>query len=55
MSLTPPKLIVFWVSVALALLGILGMFNILIPVALGTWMFLGAWVILFLGVVLKDF
>ncbi len=55
MQLTPPKQIVFIISLVLAVLGLLGMFGILIPVTLASWLLLAAFVVLALGVALKDF
>lgn len=55
MNLTPPKQMVFYVSVVLALLGLLGMFGILIPVTLASWLLLAGYVVLMLGVVLTNF
>lgn len=55
MQLSPPKQMVFIVSVVLALLGLLGMFGILIPSTFASWLLLAAFVLLALGVVLKGF
>jgi hypothetical protein len=56
MRLTPPTKIVFWISVVLAVLGILGKFAgvaVLAPYAF--WLVLIAYVLLFLGNAVKGF
>jgi hypothetical protein len=56
MKLTPPTKNVFWISVILAVLGILGKFAgvaVLAPYAF--WLVLIAYVLLFLGNAVKGF
>ena len=56
MQITPPTKIVFWISVVLAVLGILATF-ITIPFVSGFafWFVVGGYVLLFLGNTLKGF
>ena len=59
MKLTPPKKWVFYVSVALVVLGLLGFLIPVLPlIAAHPWPFvlvLAGYVLLFLGLVLKGF
>ena len=57
MKLTPPKKMTFWVSVLLAVLGVIGYFVPSIPVLrqYDFWLLLIGYVVLFLGLVLKGF
>ena len=52
MQLTPPKQIVFWISVALAVIGIIGSF-VVDPVMF--WFFVAVYVLLALGNFAKAF
>lgn len=55
MKLTPPTTLVFWISVALGILGLLGTFAI-VPALAGfaSWLLIGAWVLLVLGNMVKG-
>jgi predicted membrane channel-forming protein YqfA (hemolysin III family) len=55
MKLTPPKMITFWISVALALLGLLSQLGIftLLPIAAFWLLFLG-FVLLVLALLVKG-
>lgn len=56
MKLTPPKKITFWITVVLALVGLIASFvaiPVLSPIAF--WLVLAAYVVLVLGLLLKGF
>lgn len=55
MKLTPPTKIVFWISVVLVVLGLLGQFGVV--AALGAyvaWLYLIGYVVLLLGLLVKG-
>lgn len=56
MKLTPPKKITFWITVILAVVGVIAFF-VSIPVLSGIafWLVLAAYVVLVLGLLLKGF
>ena len=54
MRLTPPKKIVFYISVVLAVLGLIAFFVPAVS-AFAFWLVLAGFVLLFLGLVLKGF
>ena len=56
MKLSPPKVVVFWIAVILAVIGFLSFLGI-IPIApsTGFWALVIGFVILALGNLLKDF
>lgn len=57
MRLTPPKKIVFWISVVLAVLGLVAFFVPALQFFAGIhfWLVLVAYVLLVLGLILKGF
>ena len=56
MKLTPPKILTFWISVLLAVLGLIGSF-VSIPFVSGAafWFVLVGYVVLAAGLLLKGF
>lgn len=56
MDLNPPKKIVFYISVVLAVLGFLGLVNVFTLGSIsGAWLLVAAYVLLAAGNVLKGF
>jgi hypothetical protein len=56
MKLTTPKQITFLVAVVLFVLGLLGTFaKVAMLASLNPWLFIAAFVVLALGVMLRDF
>jgi hypothetical protein len=55
MKLTPPKVVTFWIAVALAFLGFLGAQGILASLAgYAIWLLVAGFVLLALGCLLRD-
>jgi hypothetical protein len=56
MNLTPPKVITFWISVLLAVLGFLGQFGVVAALAGATafWLVFFAFLLLVLGLLVKG-
>ena len=56
MKLSSPKNITFYLAVLLFVLGLLGTFaKVAVLASFQPWLFIGAFVVLALGVMLKDF
>jgi len=57
MKLTPPSKLAFWISVVLAVLGVLGNFGVLsfISVGLAFWLVVVGFVVLLVGLLVKGF
>ncbi len=55
MRLSPPKVVVFWISVVLAAIGFLSFFGVVpIEASTGFWALIIGFVLLALGCLLKD-
>ncbi len=57
MKLTPPSKLAFWISVVLAVLGVLGNFGVLsfISAGLAFWLVVVGFVVLLVGLLVKGF